>query len=147
LDQVQSLAKAQGADAWKVQVHDLALPLTFRSRGGFGTHWMFPKSIVVENPRNPAPLKWYRHLWEEWTADDPPTVVVDKEQLNALWSALHNPDLPFCDSVWKDKDEGRIAQWICGRNDHGEFKYSRDIQIGEWKELMNSLEEHPTTAP
>lgn len=143
LDQVQLLGKATGDSAWKLQVHDLALPLAFRSRGGFGTHWMFPKSIVVENPRNPAPLKWYRHLWEEWTAPDPPTAVVDKTQLNLLWSALHNPDLAFCDSAWKDPDERRIYRWICGLDNAGMLRYPEDIQLAQWQELVKSLHEHP----
>src|SRR5258706_583372 len=114
LDEVQELAM-QGTDCRRVQVHDLALPLAFRSRGGFGTHWMFPDSIVVENPRLAAPLSWYQRLPAEWRANETPNAVIDKTQLIELWTALHEPDQRFCSRPWGN-DPRRVADWVCGKN-------------------------------
>jgi hypothetical protein len=136
LDEVQALAM-QGTDGRPVQVHDLALPLAFRSRGGFGTHWMFPDSIVVENPRLPAPLVWYQRLPAEWRANDAPNAVIDKTQLIELWTALHDPNQRFCSRPW-DTDRRRVADWICGKNIGG-AELPQDIHITEWRDLIDSL--------
>jgi len=67
-------------DDRRIHVHDLALPLAFRSRGGFGTHWMFPRlTSLVENPRAATPLIGYERLLAEWFANDPPSAVIDKD--------------------------------------------------------------------
>jgi hypothetical protein len=138
LNEVQELATPATGDNRRVQVHDLALPLAFRSRGGFGTHWMFPDSIVVENPRIAAPLIWYERLLAEWFASDPPSAVIDKTQLIDLWTALHEPDQRFCSQPWKN-DPRRVADWICGKNLLSGEKLPRDIHVTEWRDLINSL--------
>jgi hypothetical protein len=137
LNEVQDLAAPAGGGNRRVQVHDLALPLAFRSRGGFGTHWMFPRSIVVENPRLAAPLMGYKRLLAGWIANDPPNAVIDKTQLIDLWTALHEPDQRFCSQPWKS-DPRRVADWICGNTVSGE-KLPRDIHVTEWRDLVNSL--------
>jgi hypothetical protein len=137
LNEVQDLATPAGGGNRRVQVHDLALPLAFRSRGGFGTHWMFPGSIVVENPRLAAPRVWYKRPLAEWLGQDPPSAVIDKTQLIDLWTALHEPDQRFCSRSWKD-DPRRVADWICGTNMSGE-KLPGDIHVTEWRDLVNSL--------
>jgi len=137
LDEVQVLAIQDSGDKRRLQVHDLALPLALRSRGGFGTHWMFPDSIVVKNPRLAAPLVGYRHVLAEWLANGPPGAVIDKTQLIDLWTALHEPDQRFCIRPWEN-DQRRIAEWICGKNMSGE-ELPEDIHITEWRDLINSL--------
>jgi hypothetical protein len=127
----------QGTDSRRVHVHDLALPLAFRSRGGFGTHWMFPDSIVVENPRLAAPLSWYQRLPAEWRANGAPNAVIDKTQLIELWTALHEPDQRFCSRPWEN-DPRRVADWICGKNIGG-AELPQDIHITEWRDLIDSL--------
>jgi hypothetical protein len=129
LNEVQNLATPSTGDNRRVQVHDLALPLAFRSRGGFGTHWMFPDSVVVENPRVAAPRTGYERLLAEWFANDPPSAVIDKTQLIDLWTALHEPDQRFCSQPWKD-DPRRVADWICE---------NKDIHVTQWRDLINSL--------
>ena len=137
LNEVQDLATPAGGGNRRLQVHDLALPLAFRSRGGFGTHWMFPGSIVVENPRLAAPRVWYKRPLAEWLANDPPSAVIDKTQLIDLWTALHEPDQRFCSQPWEE-DPRRVADWICGNAVSGE-KLPRDIHVTEWRDLVNSL--------
>jgi hypothetical protein len=138
LDEVQDLAVQATGDNRRVQVHDLALPLAFRSRGGFGTHWMFPDSIVVENPRLAAPLIGYKRLLAEWFANDPPSAVIDKKQLIDLWTALHEPDQRFCGQTW-ESDPRRVADWICGKNITSAETLPKDIHVSEWRNLIDSL--------
>ena len=140
LNQVQTLAMNDKGDVRRVQVHDLALPLAFRSRGGFGTHWMFPDSVVVENPQLAAPLLWYRHQLAEWFSKNPPTATIKKQGLINLWSELHDPKQTFCSDNWQD-DERRVAYWVCGK-DHenaGRQTLTPDIHIREWAKLIDSL--------
>ncbi len=137
LDEVQDLAMQGTGDSRRVQLHDLALPLAFRSRGGFGTHWMFPDSIVVRNSRLAAPLIGYKRLLAEWLANGPPNAVIDKTQLIDLWTALHEPDQRFCSRSWEN-DPRRVAAWICGKNASGE-ELREDIHITAWRDLVNSL--------
>lgn len=141
LDEVQELALQGSGGDRRVQVHDLALPLAFRSRGGFGTHWMFPGSIVVENPRLAAPLGWYQRLPAGWRANDAPNAVIDKAQLIELWTALHDPDQRFCSRPW-ETDSRRVADWVCGENIGG-AELPKDVHITEWRDLINSLGQIP----
>jgi hypothetical protein len=139
LGDVQALANTPSSDRPRVQVHDLALPLAFRSRGGFGTHWMFPDSIVIENPRKAAPLPWYQHQLAAWFSKDPPTAVVNKRQLTDLWTALYEPDGRFCAQPWESKDQQRVAEWICGKESSGAADLAEDIQVTQWHNLVKSL--------
>jgi hypothetical protein len=145
LDEVQYLVTQATGDNRRLQVHDLALPLAFRSRGGFGTHWMFPDSIVVENPQLAAPPKWYEHQLAEWFSKNPPSATIDKQQLIDLWIKLHAPDQSFCTSSWK-KDQRRVADWVCGKNAAGGQKLPEDIHITEWRNLIESLKPHPAAS-
>ena len=47
LEEVRGAVASRGA---KLHVHYLPLPVAFRSRGGFGTHWMFAPHIRLTNP-------------------------------------------------------------------------------------------------
>jgi hypothetical protein len=139
LNQVQELASHASAGDGRVQVHALALPLAFRSRGSFGTHWMFPAAVVVENPQLAAPLEWYEHQLAEWFSKNPPEATVDKQQLINLWTELYRTDKGFCTQRWKSNDQRQVANWICGNDDAGEKKLPEDIQITEWAHLIDSL--------
>ena len=59
LKEVGALVSAHGA---ALRVHYLPLPVAFRSRGGFGTHWMFARNIRVTNPLLAAAPGW-RDSW------------------------------------------------------------------------------------
>jgi hypothetical protein len=47
---VEARLKVLQPDA-SLKLHYLPLPTVFRSRGGFGTHWMAPASVTLQNPR------------------------------------------------------------------------------------------------
>jgi hypothetical protein len=139
LNQVQALASRATTGNGRVQVHALALPLAFRSRGGFGTHWMFPDAVVVENPQLTAPLNWYEHQLARWFSKTPPNATIDKQQLIDLWTELYRTDNGFCQQRWASNDQQQVANWVCGNHAAGEKKLARDIQITEWAQLIDSL--------
>jgi Patatin-like phospholipase len=138
LDEVQSLASKGTKTMHAVQVHDLALPLAFRSRGAFGTHWMFPEKIVVENPQRAAPLAWFEHQLAEWFSKDPPTAAVDKQELIGLWTALHDRNRKFCAAPWKG-EQRQIANWVCGNDSAGQKVLAEDLHIREWAKLVDAV--------
>ena len=65
LKEVGGLVATHGA---KLRVHYLPLPVAFRSRGGFGTHWMFARNMRVTNPLLAAAPGWRDALMrhERW---------------------------------------------------------------------------------
>jgi Patatin-like phospholipase len=134
LNDVKRLAIDATGDAKRVQIHDLALPLAFRSRGGFGTHWMFPGSIVIANPRLAQPRGAYQHLIPHILAKDSDSAALDQQQIVALWTALHDPDRDFRGRSW-DTDSRRVAGWICG--------IPADLHIAEWRRLVDSVRAAP----
>jgi hypothetical protein len=138
LDDVRAQVTKGTKPGHALQVHDLALPLAFRSRGGFGTHWMFPDTIVVENPQLAAPLHWYEQQFAEWFSKDPPTATIEKHGLLELWTELHQRDLGFCAYPWQEAQR-QIAYWVCGKNSSGEQVLPEDVHIGEWAKLVGSL--------
>jgi hypothetical protein len=138
LDDVRALATKGAKQGRGLQVHDLALPLAFRSRGGFGTHWMFPDTIVVENPQLAAPLQWYEHQFAEWFSKDPPTATIEKHGLLELWTELHQRNLDFCGYPWREAQR-QIAYWVCGKNSSGRQVLPEDVHIREWAKLVGAL--------
>jgi hypothetical protein len=120
-------------------VHYLPLPLVFRSRGGFGTHWMFPETIEVSNPRRPEPPTGITGFFGELFHDSTVYRRLDKRELNDLWSALYDPATPFCDPApgsWSD-DQHAVHDWICGSA--GEDGLAMDKQIEAWSALVETL--------
>jgi hypothetical protein len=121
----------------RVQIHDLALPLAFRSRGAFGTHWMFPGSVVIANPRMAQPLAWYKHLIPNVLSKDSDTAVLDQRQIVDMWTALNDPDRDFCARA-RDKDPRRVAGWICGSGSDTAIPRD-DVDIVEWRRLVEAV--------
>jgi patatin-like phospholipase len=136
LDEVQQLAIKGPEGSRSLQIHHLALPLAFRSRGGFGTHWMFPNSIVIENPRAAEPLAWYQRIVPNWLLSDPQSAVLRKQPLIDLWTSLHDPQEGFCTTGWGKAGERRVAGWVCASEAEG---LPADIHITEWHKLIESL--------
>ena len=137
LNDIEHLAIDPARDRSRVQIHDLAMPLVFRSRGGFGTHWMFPGSVVIANPRLPRPPAWYTHLIPNILSKESDSAALDQPQVVALWTALHDPDRDFCSRAC-DKDSRRVAAWICG-SDVG--NPAADLHIAEWRHLVESVKD------
>jgi hypothetical protein len=141
LDQVQQAARAIDPHA-TVRIHDLSLPRVFRSRGGFGTHWMFPESVQVQNPLpSTLPSAWkqtvaqYSGLERYW-------VTLDKKDLLTLWQGLHDPTANFCSRKWCPDpyaDLHSVSSWICGRDIDEQTVATADPHQQRWRELVDSL--------
>jgi hypothetical protein len=149
LDEVRAQARAVDP-AMQIRLHDLSLPLAFRSRGGFGTHWMFPGSINVTNPlQTPLPRLWMRKV-ADYSGLERYSVTLDKEQLMALWDALYDAKWnsqsdahnSFCAKQWPDEPHAAartVARWICGKDGGGTPVAAPDRQLEAWERLTRLL--------
>ena len=127
-----------------VAFHDLSLPRVFRSRGGFGTHWMFPDTIRITTPQpEELPLRW-QQLVAQASGQPQYRVAIGKSDLLDLWSALypHGDEPPFC-----ELQDGRrwpsealtVARWICGVPADGGPSLTPDPQPQRWADLRSEL--------
>jgi len=116
-----------------IQLHYLDLPLAFRARGGFGTHWLYAKEFHLSDPR-PRTDPWYNLLPLARFRDG--KAAIDRRDLEQLWVALHHPDRPFCSTAWSfsNPDARKVQGWICGPDWRG-----RDLHIEKWTELVAAL--------
>lgn len=138
LDEIQRIVAPAAAH---ITIHDLAMPLAFRSRGGFGTNWMFPEAVDIENPRTPSPDP--RH--ESWFAahEDPAprSESIDRQALMDLWTRLFDPDIEFCGSqgmqVEDTRQKRQIAEWVCGWE--GAHRVREDLMVGQWRDTVRAL--------
>ena len=139
-----------------VYVHYLPLPVAFRSRGGFGTHWMFAPIVRVANPH--LPEKPDDSMFADAKAD---TVDLDRGEVTATLRALFDPQEPICEraariaahpeNATKDYtlgwtvDTQRVARWICRYDDQrGREAPMPDYQVDAWKKAIAFLK--PATA-
>jgi hypothetical protein len=116
------------------------MPLAFRSRGGFGTNWMFPESIAIANPRAPRPVPWYRALTHWDAKHEHATAVLGRRELMRLWTELHDPDSDFCSATFsppRDAAMQTVADWICGRM--GDEQLPPDTQVTQWHALVQAM--------
>jgi hypothetical protein len=138
----------------QVHVHYLPLPVAFRSRGGFGTHWMFAPTVRVANPHLPEKpdnsiLPWVVPRGQ---------VTLDRRQVMLVMRAMFDPDDPICmrsdrididpsnpknvkyyEAGWQDNVE-RVARWICGHDDEGRPDApNADYQVDEWRRVLEAL--------
>lgn len=143
LEGVETAARAIDGGSRAI-VHDVALPRVFRSRGGLGTHWMFPRTVRVMNPQVfPMPSSW-RQTVAQYLRRDRYWVTLDRRQMFALWRGLHDPDRDFCDRRWVAKDDPAgdfttVSDWICGRLADGSHPLAADGQPAAWQKLKQAL--------
>ena len=149
LDEVRAEVRAADPSV-QIRVHDLSLPLAFRSRGGFGTHWMFPGSIDVMNPlQTPLPSLWMRKV-AGYSRLERYSVTLEKRELMALWDALYDANWSgqddaynsFCAKQWPDAPHAEartVARWICGKDGEGVPVAVPDKQLKAWEELARLL--------
>lgn len=143
LERVEQAMRAIDPRA-RVHLHDLSLPRVFRSRGGFGTHWMFPEYIRVMNPQiTPLPYAWTQ-VAEQYTLLERYWVTINKDQFLEIQQALYDPKRPFCARRWaaerdKSKDLSTISDWICGRIGGQPPTLSADGQPEAWAKLIDAL--------
>ena len=137
--QVEALyRKVSGSEEANLEFHYLSLPLVFRSRGGFGTHWMQAEKITVHDPRDRREQTYYR------VGDLGTGVTLDKKALESLWTDLHDPQASFCDHAElarppSGKEHGTVTvrRWICTNRDH--TTAPRDVHVEQWKYLVEKL--------
>lgn len=140
----------------RVTVHYLPLPVAFRSRGGFGTHWMFAPIVRVANPH--LPEKPEDSMFASAKAD---TVDLDRSEVTATMRAMFDPVEPICDraariqqhpenaakdySLGWTVDTQRVARWICRFDDQrGREAPMPDYQVDAWKKLVAALRTPPS---
>jgi hypothetical protein len=152
LREVQSLADRRFHA--QVHVHYLPLPVAFRSRGGFGTHWMFAPNVRVSNPH--LPRKPDNSILPWVTPRD--QVDLAKPEVMVLMRALFDPADPVCmrsdridtdpsnpanakyyETGWTTQVQ-RVARWICGHDDAGRPDApNADYQVDEWRRVLDAL--------
>ena len=123
----------------KLEFHYLGLPLAFRARGGFGTHWMYAKEYHLHDPR-PRSTSWLDLLPGSLGRDH--KAAVDQPALRELWLALHNPDAPFCGpQKFSGADSDKVQKWICGSPSSD--PEGRDLHMNEWQKLVAQMRASP----
>lgn len=134
----------------QLRVHDLSMPRVFRSRGGFGTHWMHPGSVTLDNPQiTPVPSSWTRAV-AQFSRLDRHWVTLDRAQLFTLWNALYDTQVPFCSRRWENdphQDFDSVSRWICGRDGEGKTVARPDPQTARWQALKQVVRASPPRAP
>ena len=127
------LRELNGASS-DVRYHLLGLPVAFRSRGGFGTHWLYAQSFSVHDPRLRKPGLLYS-LFDSGKEQ----VTINRATLERMWSALHDPKTPFCSPANFDDDKAlKVQSWICGPA-QGD-KPGRDLHMAAWQELVHDMD-------
>jgi len=148
----QSLIKEIGAllatHGAALRVHYLPLPVAFRSRGGFGTHWMFARNVRVTNPLLAAAPSW-RDSFAESSRDH---VNLERAEVMTTWRALFDPRQPICrraEAYIKDPksappgwtpDVQVVTRWICGHDDRRATQpLLPDYQVESWEVVVREL--------
>jgi hypothetical protein len=132
VNQINKEFKLAHPDSPTIQTHYLVMPLAFRSRGGFGTHWMFPQSIAIENPRTPRPVSGFGAYKRK--------VLLHRCELLALWEQLHDPRGNFCGGPFVPTREGAmqtVADWVCGKTPSEPLP--PDLHVEQWNQLVQEL--------
>lgn len=145
LNEVRRLTEARGAE---LRVHYLPLPVAFRSRGGFGTHWMFARNVRVTNPLLAAAPDWKESLWTPFEDH----VDLDRDEVMTAWRALFDPREPLCaraEGIRKDPtrtppgwtvDVQVVARWVCGHDDRRTTPPLKpDYQVEAWGTVVREL--------
>jgi hypothetical protein len=147
IKEVGALVAARGA---ALRVHYLPLPVAFRSRGGFGTHWMFARNIRVTNPLLAAAPNWRDSLFNGGTMQD--HVELTREEVKVAWRALFDPREPLCARAagyaknpaarppgWTRQVQ-LVTRWICGHDDLRATKpLLPDYQVDAWATVVREL--------
>jgi hypothetical protein len=120
-----------------VQFNYLGLPLAFRARGGFPTHWMYPTEFHLNDPR-PRTTSFLVEPSER-------KAILKRTDLEELWSALHDPDKSFCDYGFESHDAEKVKKWVCGPQQ--DDRNGRDLHMEKWKKLVCALRPNRKLCP
>jgi hypothetical protein len=145
LKEVGALVASRGAS---LRVHYLPLPVAFRSRGGFGTHWMFARKVRVTNPLLAAAPGWKDSLWSPFEDH----VDLSRNEVMVTWRALFDPREPLCaraEAIRKDPkvtplfwtpDVQQVTRWVCGHDDRRATPpLLPDYQVEAWGTVVREL--------
>jgi hypothetical protein len=145
LKEVGALVALRGAS---LRVHYLPLPVAFRSRGGFGTHWMFARNVRVTNPLLAAAPDWKDSLWAPFEDH----VDLSRNEVMVTWRALFDPREPLCaraEAIRKDArvapvfwtpDVQQVSRWVCGHDDRRATPaLLPDYQVEAWGTVVREL--------
>jgi hypothetical protein len=128
----------RGETSPKIEFYYLGLPLAFRARGGFGTHWMYAKEYHLNDPR-PRSKRFLNFLPGDMGRDR--KALIDQNDLRKLWLALHDPDKPFCrPQQFHSTEADKVWTWICGSPPDLQ---GRDLHMGEWQRLVDEMRASP----
>ena len=128
-----------GLGAPTLRLHYLPLPVAFRSRGGFGTHWMWADTIRVSNPLVVKLGNRAQQFVDQMTGR-PAYAYLDHQDVNTLWDALFDAHTDFCPAhVSGTAATERVAQWVCGCSPRWGIEATPDIQTAAWKQLLSDL--------
>ena len=123
-----------------IHFHYLPLPLAFRARGGFGTHWMHAERFDLSDPRPRVP-----------SGGRLDSTTIKREDLEHVWLALHDADTPYCepkrerprmDLQKPAQADGSIVtdtvrRWICGTSPRENAP--RDLHVDGWQGVVKAL--------
>jgi len=137
-------ARLRELGAPPLRLHYLPLPLAFRSRGGFGTHWMYADTIRVSNPLVPR-LGNRLEQWLSQVRGHTSYAYLNHQDICVLWTALFDPHTAFCASpVPGSKSMQQVSRWICGEAPEWPIHAPLpDLQVTAWQTLITSLGEPP----
>jgi hypothetical protein len=152
LAELRGLVGAHGAT---LRVHYLPLPVAFRSRGGFGTHWMFAPSIRLANPHvaSVPDDSMFRRTGNDF-------VVLSRAEVMSTMRAMFDPDESVCARAERVRGEPQtaavdfngewtvnvqhVARWICGFDDErGTRALKPDYQVEAWQQAVRELRQPP----
>jgi hypothetical protein len=131
----------------KLKLHFLPLPLAFRSRGGFGTHWMYAQTIRISNPLPVEIPAWY----QPWLGcgEGGCRVTLDQKDIAALWSGLFKVQGGFCAATLEMKgqavsqDAQTVQRWVCGGRLDSDpvtgIRKRSDLQVEEWERMVKGF--------
>jgi hypothetical protein len=122
----------------KIEFYYLGLPLAFRARGGFGTHWMYAKEYHLNDPR-PRSVPSLNFLPGSWQRAH--KALINQQAMRELWLALHNPDAPFCGPQSFSGESEKVWNWICGSPSSD--ANGRDLHMKEWQRLVAQMRALP----
>jgi hypothetical protein len=141
ISETEGLYRTLNGGADGLHFHYLALPLAFRARGGFGTHWMHASQITMTDPRARRAPGWLDRVRAPFSDR---SVTLTKADLSELWTALHDPGNPFCTRAptFTHAGSDTVKRWICGERSDPPAP-ARDVHIKGWHDLVEQLRAKP----